>query len=301
MNERTRDKIIEKIKKIESNKFLNDDIELFLINIREDAQSKRLPLLSEFGDFVAHQKRDRGIIYDMVDIFYTSMKYAPRLGTESINYYSINSTVFELLINKRIDQASNYFLKNNFNKSAQELKLHIMNIFNRVNNLYIIKDSKFISEIREILDKLQRNPPDRFLISQELFIEELVNYVTELSSSLKLKIDIKKIVLAQNNIMICLLEIVRNANFKLHDGSLSQGYITVSSNNNIYKDTPLIENLNLCFSAAVPVDKSFAIINIIQTSILVGKALPDPNLVIDWRAIDKTFGTLKPFTLFRKA
>jgi len=66
-------KIIQRISKIESGTFDEDDVKLLLIEIREKLKGETF--LKEICHFVAHSDRDKGICHKKVDVRYAKFKF----------------------------------------------------------------------------------------------------------------------------------------------------------------------------------------------------------------------------------
>lgn len=66
-------KLYNRILSLNKLEFSEDDVKLFLIEIREELITQKF--LREICDFVAHPKRSRGICHSRVDSRYAKMKF----------------------------------------------------------------------------------------------------------------------------------------------------------------------------------------------------------------------------------
>ena len=66
-------KLYNRILSLNKLEFSEDDVKLFLIEIREELSTEKF--LREICDFVAHPKRNRGICHSRVDSRYAKMKF----------------------------------------------------------------------------------------------------------------------------------------------------------------------------------------------------------------------------------
>ena len=299
MNERNKNKIKEKLSKIQSNEFCIDDIEILLMNIREFARNNKFLLLLEFCDFVAHPDRNKGIIYDELDILYSKFKYMPTKAGDNLNYNSIEKGVFNILFDKSIDQLTDEFLLEKLNKNSAGLKAHIVNnLVKKEGGVYKAISSTAICELRNIQNILNRNPQIHSLTEDNLFSEIKV-CSKNLSEEINFQFDENEFDKIKKNLILCLLEIIQDCKFEMHHGEFGKGFISVSSNNSLYKVNPKTENLNLCFTAQVPIEQSFPVFDVIQTSLFVFQHIPDYTSTIEWLDNNQKFGRLKPFKLNR--
>jgi len=295
MNKTTKKKIIEKLKKIESGTFQNDDIELFLINIREFARIYNFQLLLEFCDFVAHSDRNKGIICDTVDIVYSNFKYQPTLKGDSLNYDDIPKEVFDILFDKALNNFSDEWLIDKFGKNAQELKNYLKNkLYFKQGSCYKPANEETKEEIKKI-QKTLHTIPEKQLLSEANLFSELSTCISLFCKQAGFNMDLSSIQKYKNSIVLCFLEIIQDPVFLLHDGQKAKGFITAGAHNNIYEIDHRIENLNLSFTIEIPIEQSFVIFEIFQTGIFIGRQVPEPETVIEWLNEEHTFGKFKIF------
>jgi hypothetical protein len=297
MNQRNIVKIIEKLNRILSGKFGIDDVEILLINIREFARKNSFFLLLEFCDFVAHPDRNKGIIYDELDILYSKFRYMPTNAGDQIDYYNISKEVFTLLFQKSIDQMTEEFLQENLKMNSTQLKKHILkNLVIKKESVYAAISEQAKNELRSIQEVLIKIPPQVHVLTESKLFKELEICLSSLSTSIGFSFSQKEFEKHRNNVLMCFMEIIQNCHFELHDCKIAQGFISIGKNNSRYDSDPKTDNLNISFSAIVPILKSFAIIEVIQTGLLVGSYIPDLNSVIaEWLNEEHTSGRLKQF------
>lgn len=297
MNQRNTTKVKEKISKIQSNNFEIDDVEILLINIREFARQNGYDLLLEFCDFVAHPDRKKGIIYEQFDISYSKFKYMPTKKGDQLDYNCMNKVVFDLLFIKGVDQLEDEFLIKNCGKNSEQLKNHITtNLVEKSGSVYKIKNETTKNELKEI-QHLTNQITQKHILTENSLFNEIKTCVSELSKSIDFQYDEISFTKSKNNLTFCFLEIIQRCNIELHDGQKGVGFITVGSNNTKYANNPIAENLNLSFSVQIPIQQSFAIYELIPTWIFLGDIDSNPFPLVEWRNTERTYGTLKPFTL----
>ncbi len=298
MNQRNISKIKEKINVIQSNKFNIDDVEILLINIRDFARDKKFSLLLEFCDFIAHPDRNKGIIHDEIDIFYSKFKYAPTQLGDQLDYNNIDNIVFKTLFDKAIDQLTDVFLMQNLNKNSVELKTHILKkLVKKQAGSYKAVDIKAIEELRNIQKVCNQIPPQIHVLTEGSLFDEIKVCVKDLSNDIGFLFEEHEFDKIKNNLILCFLEIIQNCKILLHDGKFANGFISVSSNNTLYNADPKIENLNLCFTVKVPIQKSFAVFDLLQTSLLVSQHIPNYSSVIEWLGNEQKRGKLMSFNI----
>jgi hypothetical protein len=302
MNQRNIVKIIEKLDRIQTGKFGIDDVEILLINIREFARRNSFLLLLEFCDSVAHPDRNQGIIYDELDVLYSKFKYMPTNAGDQLDYYNISKEVFTLLFQKSVDQMTEEFLQENLNMNSNQLKRHISkNLVLKKNSAYSAINEHAKNELRSIQEVLIKIPPQVHVLTESKLFNELEICLSSLSKSIGFSFSQSEFENNRNNVLMCFMEIIQNCHFVLHDGKIAQGFISIGKNNSLYDSDPKTDNLNISFSAIIPIIKSFAIIEIIQTGLLVGSYIPDLNSVIaEWLNDEHTSGRLKQFGTNRK-
>ncbi len=301
MNQRNKIKVKEKLSKIQSNKFEIDDVEILLINVREFARQNCFGQLLEFCDFVAHPDRNKGIIYEEFDIFYSKFKYMPTKNGDQLDYYNIDKNVFRLLFIIGIDKLYEDDLIKSLAKNREQLKDYIINsLVQKSGRMYKAKNENAVNELREIQRKIVSLPNEQMLTDRTLF-SEIKTCVSALSKEIDFQYDEIFFNKCKNNLILCLFEIIQRCKIELHDGQKGIGFITVDSNNPKYAKDPKIENLNLSFSVQVPVQQSFCMFDFIATSIFIGDVVSDPNSIIEWHNIEHTSGKLKSFALVNKS
>lgn len=297
MNQRNETKLREKLSKIQSNNFSIDDVEILLINIREFARQKGFYLLLEFCDFVAHPDRDKGVVYEEFDISYSKFKYMPTKNGDQLDYNNIPKDVFNLLFVKGIDHLKDEFLITELGKNAVQLKQYITSkLVNKEGSLYKAKNQNAINELRDIQKNTNQMSQKHTLTENTLF-NEIKICVSDLSRNINFQYDERLFNKCKNNLTFCFLEIIQRCNIELHDGQKGTGFITVDNHNTKYQNNPIIENLNLSFSAQIPIQQSFAIFPLIPTWIFVGDVVPNPDSAIEWLNRARTYGKLKLFKL----
>ncbi len=300
MNQRNKIKIQEKLTKIQLNNFNVDDVEILLINIREFAREKEFKLLLEICDFVAHPNRDKGIIYDEFDVAYSKFKYMPTQKGDQLDYKNIKKDVFNLLFHKGIDQLTEEYLINKFGKSGAQLKQYItFKLVQKKGSVYTGKNENAINELRDIQNICNQSPQIE-IISEDNLFNEIKICVANLAKTIDFEYDEISFNRSKNDLILSFFEIIQNCIIQLHDGNKAEGFISVDRYNTKYINGPAIENLNLSFSAQIPIEQSFAIFPIIQSKLFLGDLFDEPENAVYWHNKEHTSGRLKPFKIDKK-
>jgi len=298
MNERNKDKLKEKFKKIQTGLFNTDDVELLLINIRDFARTHDYLLLLEFCDFVAHSDRNKGLLNDEIDIFYSQYKYKPIKNTTNLDYDKIPKIVQTLIFQKAIDQLNDNFLISNFGKNANQLKNYITSqLLTKNGNFYSVLNENAKTELEDIQNLICKTPVQIKSITAGKFLMEFKTCVKDLSRILNVKFDSDKFDKIGASILLRIFEIIQNCHFQLHDGEKAYGFITVGGLNELYQKTKRIEHLNISFTVKIPVQQSFAIIEILPTGLTLGNYLPETNNLVEWLNSEMPFGIINKFRI----
>lgn len=286
-----------RIERIQSGQFITDDIELLLINIREYARLNNFFLLLEFSDFIAHPKRDKGILYSQIDVMYSQFKYIPSSVTgDRLNYNSIPKDIVDILVNKAIDLLDDNFLINEFGKNAVQLKSQILNsVLKKNGGNYAVTGPQALSEFKDFQRITAKTPIQKAPLTANKFMDEVFICVQSLASenNLVLKADrFKKII---PYVLLHILEIVQDCQFELHDQTFANGWITVNGDNRLYHSTKKREHLTISLSANTPIGVGQMIFDVLQTGFTIGHLIPKPNELISWFDEDKSSGRLNRF------
>jgi hypothetical protein len=221
----------------------------------------------------------------------------PTQAGDNLDYTNIEKKVFTLLFEKGLDQLTDDFLLTKFRKNRVQLKNHILQVLvDKAGAFYKAKNESTMNQLRQIQKICHQNPQIHRLTEETLF-REIKMCLAMLVTEARIQLDLTTLNAVRNNLLICFLEIIQSCIIKLHDGREAHGFISVGSNNTLYDRNPSVTNLNLCFTVTVPIEQSFAIIELIQTGLTVGKHVHNPESVIEWLNHKHTFGRLNAFRL----
>jgi hypothetical protein len=295
MNGRIKSQLTEKLTKYSKGEFSTEDIELTLVKIRDYADQHKFKLLLEFGNFVAHPDREKGVTYEEVDIVYSKFKYQETQAGEQLDYTNIDRVVFELLFDKGIRQISDNYLKQHFGKTAEQLVNHIKTtLVSKYGGKYSVKASTKKEELKEIQRKTHISPHIHQL-NQATLIQELKVCFRQLSGEIGFDFDPNIVEVYKEKTIAAILDLVQSFEITLHDGKKASCHVAVSDNNTLYQKFPKINNLNICLFGIAPIEQSFMILPLLQTDLIVGNNINDPTNQIIWQDPEKTYGILRPF------
>lgn len=256
-------KIIERIQKIENCLFDEDDIKLLLIEIREKLKGEKF--LKEVCHFIAHPDRDKGICHEKVDTRYAKLKFVEenvkkeltsefmeknkgkpeRFFTDTmLNYIrteKIDARLFELLILSGINDIDNELYQKYYRLTKKQVKRLISGAYEKANGFYIIKTTLTINEVHLIDDLLKfirgtiTGKP--IFTGEEIFGDFIVG-LKRLSTEINYRASFDKIKKNKDDLIVCIISLLHDSTFKLFDGNIGFGFISVISNDD--------ENLKLC-------------------------------------------------------
>lgn len=295
MNDRIKSQLQEKLTKYANGEFNTEDVELILVKIRDYAKQYEFKLLLEFGNFVAHPDRDKGITYEEVDIVYSKFKYQETRVGEQLDYTNIDRVVFGLLFDNGVRQISDDYLKQHLGKTAEQLVNHIKtNLVSKSGGKYIVKGLTQKDELKEIQRKTHI-PPQITLLKQATLIDELKVCFKQLSNDIGFDFDPYVVEVYKEKTIAAILDLVQSFEIMLHDGKQASCHIGVSNNNTLYERFPMTDNLNICLFGTAPIQQSFFVFPLLQTDLIVGNNLNDSTNQIKWENPEKTYGIIKPF------
>lgn len=245
-------KIIERIQSIENDEHDEDTIKLLLIEIRE--KLKKETILKEICHFVAHTDREKGICHKKVDVRYAKLKFVgdntkallteefvqknidkpERFFTDTmlnyINTDKIEESIFKLIILSGIDDIrSDLFLKY-YKLNCKQVKEFILKSYTLKNGYYEINTTLSIKQyilLDDILKFIRGTITGDPVFNQKEIATDFMNAIKKLCKELKYDINIEKINTQLDSIIISILALIHDATFKLFDGSIGVGYLSV--------------------------------------------------------------------------
>lgn len=256
-------KIIERIQKIENSLFDEDDTKLLLIEIREKLRGDKF--LKEVCHFIAHPDRDKGICHEKVDTRYAKLKFVDenvkkvltsefmeknkgkpeRFFTDAmLNYIrteKIEAKLFELLILSGINDIENELYQKYYRLTKKQVRRLICGAYEKVNGYYMLKTTLTINEIHLIDDLLKfirgtiTGKP--IFTAEEIFVDFIVG-LKRLSAEINYRTSFEKIKKNKDDLIVCIISLLHDSTFKLFDGNIGYGFISVISDND--------DNLEIC-------------------------------------------------------
>lgn len=202
---------------IQSAKFNQDTIKLFLIETREYLSNKSA--LREIAHFIAHPERDRGEILETVNYAYNRSRVLFRQleGKKSGKGLELDINNLPVDIYDTVSWHHSK-IKPNLSKLGKFKKAFI---FIREDQVYRPKKpitKKIIKTIQEAIGILSFQPA----LSQFEIIDEIALTLKNIGFDQYSKVVMKE----QNDIMICLLSMLHQSFFKLKDGNTAEAYLS---------------------------------------------------------------------------
>jgi len=245
-------KIIQRISKIESGTFDEDDVKLLLIEIREKLKGETF--LKEICHFVAHSDRDKGICHKKVDVRYAKFKFfdvhtkkvlttefmeknkgkPERFFTDTMLGYiksdKIEKELFELLILSGIDDIENELFQTYYKLTKKQVKQLITNAYRLDFGFYIPKSTLTQKEfliIDDLLKFIRGTITGKPAFTGKDIFNDLLNGLKRLSSEIQYKTNYDKIKKNKSDIIVCIISLLHDSTFKLFDGTIGTGFISL--------------------------------------------------------------------------
>ncbi len=250
-------KIIQRISKIESGTFDEDDVKLLLIEIREKLKGETF--LKEICHFVAHSDRDKGICHKKVDVRYAKFKFVDehtkkvlttefmeknkgkpeRFFTDTMLGYiksdKIEKELFELLILAGIDDIENELFQKYYKLTKKQVKRLIINAYRLDIGFYIPKTTITQKEfliIDDLLKFIRGTITGKPAFTGNEIFNDLLNGLKRLSSEIQYKMDYGKIKKNKSDVIVCIISLLHDSTFKLFDGTIGNGFISLHPREN---------------------------------------------------------------------
>ena len=202
---------------IQLERFSQDTIKLFLIEMREYLHKNFA--LREIAHFIAHPERDRGEILETVNYSYNRSKVLFRQldGNKSgkgleLDIDNLPIDVYDTVVWHHSKIKPNVSKLGKFNKAFS---------FNQDKQLYGAKkhiSKKIVKTIKEAIGILSLQPA----LTQSEIIDEIVLSLRNMDFDSYSSAIIK----AQNDIIICILSMLHQSAFKLKDGNIAEAHIS---------------------------------------------------------------------------
>lgn len=249
--------IEDRIKKIENDSFNEDDIKLFLIEIRDFLNAEFF--LREICDFIAHPKRNKGICHKRIDSRYGKLKFLKEssdkmhkdnffnkhkdkpwnfFSDEMLSYIhteKIDKQLFEIIIKEGIEEIDDYLFKEHYHIDKNKVKDIINTSYKKEKNDYVLNkniqgDKKLF--IDDLLKFIRGTITGKAAFCHKDIEEQLISSLIHISNKISYKICIKSIKQNLDSVIVCILCVLQEAIFTLFDGSTANSFLSIDRNNN---------------------------------------------------------------------
>lgn len=252
MKQKVKSNISRRISQIESSSFSEDDIKLFLIEIRDYLEDETF--LREVCDFVAHPRRNKGICHKRIDSRYGKQKFAKE-GVEKIadpsfinahkdkpdSFFTdqilsyietnkIDKILFNIIIIEGINEIDNYLFIKFYGKNKEEIERIIRNSYRKEGKNYILNSSVSDDNKRfldDVLKFIRGTITGKAAFNQSDIKEQLISGLTRISNQANISINISKVEDNFSDLMVCILCILHDAQFNLFDESKAHSFISI--------------------------------------------------------------------------
>ena len=251
-------KIKDRIRQIENGVFDEDDVKLLLIEIRE--KLKEEAFLKEICHFVAHSTRDTGICHKKVDVRYAKFKYLEEnqkkiltkdfieknkhepesFFTDAVlnNYFNtekIDKNLFELIIISGIDDLENDLFLKYYKLSKIQVKKFISNCYKKNNGCYIVNKNLNKNQfliLDDLLKFIRGTITGKPAFTQKEIMIDFTEGLKKLSKELSHQLNLTKLIEHQNDLILCIISLLHDSHFKLFDGNVGLGSLSINSDEN---------------------------------------------------------------------
>jgi len=250
-------KILRRIQTIENGTFDEDCVKLLLIEIREKLKGETF--LKEVCHFIAHSDITIGICHKKVDVRYAKFKFVEDntkliLNEEFIsknknkpesfftdamlNYIKtekIEKKLFELIIISGIDDIDNELFVKYYNLNRKQVKRLVTKSYKLDNGHYFLKTNisqkeyKFLDDILKFIRGTITGKP---AFTQVEIVNDFLVGLKRLSKELNYNLDSKKIQEYKNDLIVIILALLHDSTFKLFDGTIGSGFLSLHPNDN---------------------------------------------------------------------
>jgi hypothetical protein len=252
MNSKASNKLKERLKTINSGSFNEDEIKLFLIEIRDYLQGESI--LREVCDFIAHPKRNKGICHKRIDSRYAKQFFAKRRTEELMNekifennpdkpwsFFSdqildyiktdnIEKTLFETIIKEGIEEIEDELFQKHYGLNKNEVKSILSRFYIKNKNEYYLKEGisdKTYLFVDDLLKFIRGTFTGKSAFDQVEIETDIIKAVDRLTRELSIAIDINEFKKHLPDIIVCILCIIHDTDFELFDKKIGKSYLSV--------------------------------------------------------------------------
>lgn len=200
------------VSRIVSSDFDKNDIKMLFIEIRECLLPNSYPYIKDLCDLVAHNVRNKGYIYEILEHFDLFLKFDSDIRKEKLRLDRIPQYVQKYLY-LQLNSIDNNRMMEDLGRSNQtikkQLEKHIKKCDNKSSVFYVPTDSP--SSVRENIEYLLKKFELRQAYKQDGLIDELLTFLFKhkfISSKIELSKELGKITL-------CILLIIHDSTYNV--------------------------------------------------------------------------------------
>ena len=252
MNDKAVLNLNQRLRLVSENSFIEDDIKLLLIEIRDYLQNESI--LREVCDFIAHPKRNKGICHSRIDSRYAKQMLAKKRTEELIseglfeknrekpwNFFSdqildyiqtdrIERKLFETVIIEGINEIDEALFQKYYRLKKDEVKSTISKSYVQNKKEYLLRDGLSKSDyflIDDLLKFIRGTFTGKSAFDQREIEDDLMNAILRLKSLYSLDIDMMHLKSALPDLIVCILCIIHDTDFILFDNTKAKSYLSV--------------------------------------------------------------------------
>ncbi len=255
--EKERKSIANFFDKFKANTFLENDLKLFLIEVREYLNGETF--LRELADFIAHGTRNQGMCFKavksrhmrmssmgrrmkdiMTDEFMEKNKGKPdsffsRSFLNYLDYRKISLKDFKIYFTYSLDDLEESFVMKQTGMDKARINGIIKSSYQREGN-YMFLDHNLSEEKKLLIEELLlfiRGAITTQAVFTQKQIEKDFKMVASKFSNSEFKEDHSQ---AMNDLMVCIMAMLHDKQFKLDNHSFAHCYLNIQNKNNIMEE-----------------------------------------------------------------
>ncbi|MBH3444870.1 hypothetical protein I5L59_14935 [Pseudomonas moraviensis] len=224
------------IDKIQSGDFDENDIDNIFMRLR--AYSAGYRVFREVADFVAHNDvRNQGLLIDSLDNMYLSFRYFLDYATPDAQGLDVSKPIpiyIKKLMKYQVDKCKPEELRKKFNVTPEKLKSRIDTYF---------KDDRKSHTTQLQLHKLGKDGFASFqylvsfIVSHPAFTgDQLLDDLLDVLRANKLSFDVQAIVSQKPTILLCLILLMHEAQFKLANDATAECRVAIDQDSILEKN-----------------------------------------------------------------
>lgn len=239
--------------KFKSNTFDENDIKLFLIEIRE--YLKEETFLRELSDFIAHGTRNQGLCFtavlsrhmrmyssrkrinELMDSgFFEENKDKPesffsRKFLDYIDFKKISKKDFKIYVTDALEDLDEDFVEEQTTFKKEFIRMLISISYKQENGYHILKSNLKKESVRimdELLLFIRGAITTKSVFTQKEIISDFIKISSKLNSEDLSKPQYRQ---SKDDLIVCIMAMLHDRKFKLDDDALAHCYLNVENSN----------------------------------------------------------------------